>query len=68
MTTRLKVATALSIVASMFTGVLAYSVHHGWTSTFIALPDESVQMVLVPISSKVERPVDSACCPNADRP
>ena len=68
MSTRLKVVTALSIVAVTITGVLAYSVHNRFISVFIALPDESARMLLVPIPSAVERPGDSACCKNADRP
>lgn len=68
MSTRLKVVTALSIVAITITDVLAYSVHNRFTPAFIALPDEPARMLLVPIPSAVERPGDSACCKNADRP
>ena len=57
MSTRLQVVTALSIAAVTITGVLAYSVHHGFTSAFIALPEESVRMLLIPIPSTVNRAI-----------
>lgn len=68
MSIRLKVVIALGIVVVTITGVLAYSVHNRFTPAFIALPDESARMLLVPIPSVVERPGDFACCKNADRP
>lgn len=68
MSTQRRIVAALSIAAVIITGALAYGVRHGFTSTFIALPDESVQMVLVPIRSTAVPSADSTCCKNAEHP
>lgn len=67
MSSRLKFVTAISIAVVTFTGALGFCVQHGITSAFIALPDESVRLRLIPLRSAPPRLGDPACCKNPDR-
>ncbi len=68
MFTRLQAATALNIAAVAITGLLAYSVRHGLVSSFIARPEPSVRIALIPIPSTTPPAGQAVCCPGADRP